>query len=115
MRISYRFTSGAAIASLALPITETFLPAAPQRPRPVPLEPGEVNWAPCSVWFQLDPMDRLIALVWFGAYIVFAFQGLRNRSAPRWLAVAGVLPCPCGPNPIGGESQPSAIAGAASS
>ncbi len=91
MAISYRITSGAALASLSLPILEMFLPPAPLRPRPVPPSGGAVGWDPCTLWVQLDPMYKLIALVWFGSYVVFTFQGLRNKSGPRWLGVAGIL------------------------
>ena len=34
-------------------------------------------------------MPKMATLVWFGAYVVFTVQGLRNRSGPRWLAIAG--------------------------
>ncbi len=37
------------------------------------------------------PMYKLIALVWFGAYVMFIVQGLRNRSGPRYLGAAGAL------------------------
>jgi hypothetical protein len=90
MRISYRFTSGAAVVAMALVMSEAFLPPAPLRPRPVSLEPGAVSWDPCSIWEQLHPMYRLAAFVSFGAFVVLAYQGIRNRSGPRWLAIAGV-------------------------
>jgi hypothetical protein len=35
-------------------------------------------------------MEKLIVLVWLGAYVVFTSLGIRDRSGPRWLAVAGV-------------------------
>jgi hypothetical protein len=37
------------------------------------------------------PMHNLTILVSSGAFLVFMVQGLRNRSGPRWLAIAGVL------------------------
>ncbi len=36
-------------------------------------------------------MAKLIALVWIVAYVIFVVRGLRNRSGPRWFAVAGVF------------------------
>src|SRR5712691_11115297 len=86
-----RQVRAAALGSLALPIASEFLPPAPPRPRPVSVVSGSVVWDPCTLWVQLDPMYRLIALVWLGAYVVFTIRGLRNRSGPRWLGVAGVL------------------------
>lgn len=58
MRFTYRLTSAAALGSLALPIASVFLPSAAPRPHPVPLEAGAVGFDPCSVWVQIDPMDR---------------------------------------------------------
>lgn len=91
MGISYRFTSGVALLSLAFPILDMALPPAPLRPRSMLPSGGAVGFDPCSMWAQLHPMYRLVALVWFGAYFVFLLRGLWNRSAPRWLAVAGAL------------------------
>jgi hypothetical protein len=39
-------------------------------------------------------MYKLMVLIWFAAYVVFIIQGLRNRSGPRWLAIAGALALP---------------------
>lgn len=91
MPISYRWTSGAALVLLTLPIVEMFLPPAPLRPRYIQPHSGAVGWDPCSLVAQLHPMYKLIVLVCFGAYVVFLVQGLRSRSGPRWLAVAGAL------------------------
>jgi hypothetical protein len=91
MAISYRLTSGAALVSLTLPILDMFLPPAPLRPRSIPPSGGAVAWDPCTLSVQLHPMYKLIALVFFGAFVVFILQGLRNRSGPRWLGVAGTL------------------------
>ena len=82
MRIPYRLTSGAALGALALPIVVAFLPRAPHA----------VGWDLCStIDDQFEMMPKLVTLVWLGAYIVFIVHGLRNRSGPRWLAIAGVL------------------------
>jgi hypothetical protein len=90
MKISYRLTSGAALGALALPMVSAFLPSPPPRHLPMPVGTGEVGFDLCHVWVQLDPMCKLLVWVWFGAYVVFAVQGLRNRSGPRWLAIAGL-------------------------
>jgi hypothetical protein len=36
-------------------------------------------------------MHGVVAFVAFGTLIVFAAQGFRNRSGPRWLALFGIL------------------------
>jgi hypothetical protein len=36
-------------------------------------------------------MAKLVAVVWSAAYVMFTVWGMRNRSGPRWFAVAGVL------------------------
>jgi hypothetical protein len=91
MQIPYRLTSGAALAALALPIVSAFLPGSTPRLRPVPLQDGSIGWDPCFLWVQLHPMAKLVALVWLAAYVMFTLWGIRNRSGPRWFAVAGVL------------------------
>jgi len=91
MAISYRATSGAAAASLAVPILEMLLPPAALPPKSILPEPGAVQWDPCTVWLQLHPMYRLVAVVCLGAVILFIIHGLRNRSGPVWLAIAGML------------------------
>jgi len=81
MKISYRLTSGAPLAALALPIVEAFLP---REPRP----PG---FELCGlIDNQFATMPKLFALVWLGAYVTFTVQGLRNRSGPRWFAIAAL-------------------------
>uniref|UniRef100_Q01TR6 Transmembrane protein n=1 Tax=Solibacter usitatus (strain Ellin6076) TaxID=234267 RepID=Q01TR6_SOLUE len=94
MAISYRLTSGAALVSLTLPILDMVLPPAPLRLRSIPSSGGAVGWDPCTLVAQPGPMYKLIAFVWFGAYVVFILKGLRNRSGPRWLGVAGILALP---------------------
>ncbi len=82
MKVPYRLTSGAALGAVALAIVSSFLPRAT----------GTVGSVLCSTMDdQFDTMPKLVLLVWLGAYFVFAVQGLRNRSGPRWLAIAGVL------------------------
>jgi len=82
MKINYRLTSGAALGTVALAIVSSFLPRAT----------GTVGSVLCSTMDdQFDTMPKLVSLVMLGAYFVFIVQGLRNRSGPRWLAIAGVL------------------------
>ena len=81
MKIPYRLTSSAALGALALSIVASFLPRAPRA----------AGFDLCSTLDdQFETMPKLVALVWLGAYVVFTVQGLRNRSGPRWLAIAGV-------------------------
>jgi hypothetical protein len=89
MRISYRISSGAVLATVGLLIvTNALLPVAQQRPKAT--EQGAVGWDPCSLWEQMAPTVRLATLVCFGAFLVHLVQGLRNRPAPRWLGIAGL-------------------------
>ncbi len=82
MKISYRLTSGVALSALALLMVVASLSRAPRA----------TGWDPCSdVDDQFDTMPKLVKLVWLGAYVVFTVRGLRKRSGPRWLAIAGVL------------------------
>ena len=77
-QIPYRLTSGAALGALAL----LFVPS-----------PRAVGWGNAcgNMDDQFDMTRKLVMLVWLGAYVVFVRQGLRNRSGPKWLAIAGVL------------------------
>jgi hypothetical protein len=79
MKIPYKVTSGAALVALALPLV-------PSAPRAVD------SWVMCGlIEDQWDTTRKLVTLVLLGAYVVFVRQGLRNRSGPRWLAIAGLL------------------------
>jgi hypothetical protein len=81
MKIPYRLTSSAALGALALSIAESFVPRAPRA----------AGFELCGlIDDQWETMPKLVALVCLGAYVVFTVQGLRNRSGPRWLAIAGV-------------------------
>ena len=42
------------------------------------------------MWVQQTATERLGIFVCLGAFVLFAVQGLRNRSGPRWLAIAGL-------------------------
>jgi len=82
MRVPYRLTSGAALSALALTLVASFVPRAPRA----------AGFDPCSIIDdQWNMMPKLPTLVWLGAYVLFSVQGLRNRSGPRWLAIAGLL------------------------
>ena len=86
MKIPYKATSGAALGALAL----LFVPSAWM---PVPSPPRSEGWdVVCGlIDDQWDTTPKLLVAVWLGAYVVFVRQGLRNRSGPRWLAIAGLL------------------------
>jgi hypothetical protein len=81
MKIPYRLTSGVALSALALLMVVASLSRAPR----------DAGWDPCTVDDQFDTMPKLVTLVWLGAYAVVTVRGLRNRSGPRWLAIAGML------------------------
>ena len=82
MKISYRLTSGAALGVLALSIVASFVAPAPRAAGFDLCDLLEPQWGPT--------IPKLATLVWLGAYVVFTVQGLRNRSGPRWLAIACV-------------------------
>ena len=86
MKISYRATSGAALGAFGL----LFVPSA-WLPVPSPLRPEGWAYVCGHIDDQWNTTPKLLFLVWFVAYAVFVRQGLRNRSGPRWLAIAGVL------------------------
>src|SRR5579863_8207903 len=88
MRIRYRITSLFALGTLLVLMISVFLPMSKQRQ----IGAGtDARWNPCMAWVNYGPMHNLIALVWFTAFIGCITQGWRNHSAPRWLAIAGLL------------------------
>jgi len=96
VRISYRITSAAALAGFILFVaTDLRLLKLPDT-TPVPrvaksLAAGSVGWDPCMVWEQIPLTVKLSGLFYLGAFAVLIVQGLRNRAAPRLLAVAGLI------------------------
>jgi len=87
VRISYRWSSGTAVLAIAM------LSVIPPNPTEVFSGSG-IHWDPCSMWEQMPQSARLATLVLFSAALAFLVQGFRNRSAPRWLAVAGLIALP---------------------
>ncbi len=88
MRTRYRITSLFALGTLLVLMISVFLPMSRQSQ----LGAGtDARWNPCMAFVNYGPMHNLIALVWFTAFIGCITQGWRNHSAPRWLAIAGVL------------------------
>jgi hypothetical protein len=85
----YRITSSFFLVGLALMVVSAAFLGSPQVA--VPEQSGEVSWDPCQMIVEYGPMHNLMSLVSFGALVVLTVQGLRNRPAHRWLAIAGVL------------------------
>jgi hypothetical protein len=46
------------------------------------------------MWEQIPQTFQVASLVLFAATLAFLIQGFRNRSAPRLLAVAGLIALP---------------------
>lgn len=89
MRIQYKITSALALCGFALGIASMFLPAPP--PNRLSSATGAVGWDPCTAWVQYGAAERPVGFIWFGAFVVFTTQGLRDRPGPRWLALAAVV------------------------
>jgi hypothetical protein len=93
MRIRYRISSGVVLVAVGLLIASALLPISALHPtvaKPA-AEGGAVGWNPCLMWEQIAPTVRLAALALLGAFFVHLVQGLRNRPAPRWLGIAGLI------------------------
>jgi hypothetical protein len=91
LRIPYRASAAAVLLSLALLIAIDFIPIKLPPPLAKPGAEYTSSWDPCSTWEQIPQTVRLAALLFFGALVVNLVLGLRNRSAPRWLAIAGLI------------------------
>jgi hypothetical protein len=88
MGIRYRITSIFVLSTLLLFVASAFFQLARQTPNGAGTE---THWNPCMLFANYGPMHNLMVLVSFCAFIICISQGLRNRSGPRWLAIAGVL------------------------
>ncbi len=89
MRVPYRVTSSLVIAGLVLLILSSYLP--PPKEDSPSLPDGTVQWDPCNLWVTYTAMHSLQVLISFAAILLFGVQGMRNRTGPRWLAIAGLL------------------------
>jgi hypothetical protein len=87
VKISYRWSTGAALLSIAMSIlTGIFFHRSPES-----TVASTVGWDPCMMWEQMAVTVRLSALLCFGSFLVLIVQGLRNRSVPRLLSVVGLI------------------------
>ena len=84
-------TSLAAMGTFFLIILSALLTRQHSTPVSAPQNGTEVEWNPCSMWVNYGPMHGLTGLVALGTSLLFAARGLRGRSGPRWLALAGLL------------------------
>lgn len=87
MRISYRAVSSVVVSILVLLLTMEFLLDKLRVPATTVGETGIVQFDTCVMWEQIPASVRLSTFVWCGSFLVLLIQGLRNRSAPWWLAV----------------------------
>jgi len=53
-------------------------------------DPNATGWDTCSMWEQLPQLVRIGSLACLGLPVVFV-QGLRNRAAALWLAIAALI------------------------
>ena len=92
MRFSYRITSAFVIAAYVIFAASGLL----FNPRPTtanetPVEADVVRVDPCMMWEQIPATVRISTLFCFGSVVVLLTQGVRNRSVPRWLAIACLM------------------------
>jgi hypothetical protein len=88
MRISYRAVSSLVVTALVLISAIGFL--FDKSPVSVPTTvsgTGIVQFDPCMMLDQIPASVRLDTFVWCGSFLALLVQGMRNRSAPRWLAL----------------------------
>jgi hypothetical protein len=92
-RIPYRTTSGAALGTSLVLTVWTWLPKSPPA---LPKHPGPGEWQfdLCTLSGQIGAIDRLAVSAGLVAFLVFLIQGLRNRTGPRPLALAGIAAIP---------------------
>ena len=81
MRVSYRWSSGLVIVAYGLSLVSDSLFG---MAKPAKLGLG---WDPCSSWEQSRLLFTLSKLICTIAVPTMLVQGLRNRAAPRWLAI----------------------------
>lgn len=87
MKIGYRVSSGAVLVAFAADfVVGTWFHGTPP--------PRATGFDPCHLWVQMGVMEKLSPLVCFVSSVVLLVQGLRNRPAPRWLAVSGLVALP---------------------
>lgn len=88
VRVSYRVTSALVVGTYALLIASNLLFAWLRPPvAPPVVGAGAFQFDPCAMWDQMPATELVSNMAWFGSFTVVLVQGLRNRSAPRWLAV----------------------------
>ncbi len=92
MRFSYRLTSVLVIAIYVIwAASEALLNSSPTRVLKENLETGVIQFDSCLMWEQIPAAVRISNLLWFGSLLALLVQGMRNRSAPRWLAIACLM------------------------
>jgi len=83
--VSYRVV---AVGSFGLLVVSWTLPGTQRMPI---AEGGGVSFDLCSMWEQLAWSASLGSLAVMGSCLGLPNYGVRNRHAPRWPAVAGLL------------------------
>lgn len=88
-RIVDKITSVAALVGFTFSLaTDLRLISSPPRTTPPTVE---VGWDPCMMWEQIPFIVKLAILYWLGLLLTLIVQGFRDRSAPRLLAIAGLI------------------------
>ena len=89
MSISYRITSAFVAITYAIVVASESLSTSSRVPAiRESVESGVVRFDPCQMWDQIPATVRASTIAFLGSFLVLFVQGLRNRSAPRWLAIA---------------------------
>lgn len=88
MKVSYRVTSSVFVISYVLVIASQLLVNGLRGHESATVdEVGVAQFDPCTMWEQMPATVVLSSIVWFVSFVILLVQGLRNRSAPRWLAI----------------------------
>ena len=94
MRLNFRFAASLALIAMGLAIgVESVLPESPA-PTWSPNPSRVLTIDLCQMVEQIPVSARAAGLAAFLSIIASLFQGFRNRAAPRWLAVAGLVALP---------------------
>lgn len=92
MRFSYRMTSALFIAAYVIFVASGLLFNPSLKPAiQTNLDVNVFQLDLCTMWEQVPAALRISTLLCFGSLLVLLIQGMRNRSVPRWLAIACLI------------------------
>ena len=92
MRVQYRISSMGVLVAVGVLFASAMIPGGEAQRETAPTGTGAVTWNPCFMWEHVSTLFRMAALLLFwGAFLTHLIQGFRNRPAPWWLSIAGLL------------------------